>query len=773
MDIFNNGITELPLLALKGILVFPGAHLHFDVVREKSVAAVKEAMSSNRKIFLVAQRDITVDDPAIDQLYETGVIANVNQVLRLPNSNNLRVYVEGLERADLISYTQVKPFFKASVIHCVERPEGGNRVLAYIRKTKELFEEYMDAAPQLPGDMVLTVMAEDDPGRLADYIAGNIMLDYKDKQTILDDLVPTSRLEKLCAILVREIELLRLENDISVKVQEQIDEGQRDYYLREQLKVISSELNGGISPEEEIDEFRYKIYKLHFPQDIEEKLLRECDRLERMSPQSPEGTVARTYIETVLDLPWQKYTKDKINLAAARKILDNDHYGLEKVKDRIIEALAVYKLSGNISGQLLCLVGPPGVGKTSVARSIARAMGRKYVRISLGGIHDEAEIRGHRRTYIGSMPGRIITAIQQAGSSNPLILLDEIDKLGNDYRGDPSSALLEVMDGEQNFSFRDHYIEIPFDLSKVMFVTTANDTSTIHPALLDRMEVIELGSYTQEEKFNIAKKHLVKKQLKRSGLTANNLRISDGALKKIIEAYTREAGVRKLEQNIAKICRKTAAEVAEGKEKISVTEKNLTDYLGSPKYHREAPAQDNATGVVNGLAWTAVGGEMLKVEAAVMDGSSKLELTGSLGDVMKESAHAAISYIRSNAAALKINPDFYSKKDIHIHVPEGAVPKDGPSAGVTIATALVSALSGTPVRHNVAMTGEITLRGRVLPIGGLREKAMAAYLAGIDTVIIPEENTGDLDNIDDVVKSAVKFIPVSSVEGVFKSALVQ
>ncbi|MCR4616008.1 MAG: endopeptidase La [Clostridiales bacterium] len=773
MEIFTNEIIELPLLALKGLVVFPAAQMHFDVVREKSVAAIKDAMDGNRKIFLVAQRDITVDDPAVDQLYEKGVIANINQVFRLPNSNNLRVYVEGIERALLISYTQVKPCFKASVLPCIKKTEGGNKVLACIRKTKALFDEYMETAPQLPGDIVLSVMAEDDPGRLADYIAGNIMLDYKDKQSILDELVPTSRLEKLCAVLTREIELIKLEGDITERVQEQIDENQREYYLREQLKIISSELNGGISPEEEIDEFRYKIYKLHFPEDIEEKLLRECDRLERMSPQSPEGTVARTYIETVLDLPWNKYTKDKINLEAARKILDNDHYGLEKVKDRIIEALAVYKLSGNISGQLLCLVGPPGVGKTSVARSVARAMGRKYVRISLGGIYDEAEIRGHRRTYIGSMPGRIIAAIQQAGTSNPLILLDEIDKLGKDFRGDPSSALLEVMDGEQNFSFRDHYIEIPFDLSKVMFVTTANDTSTIHPALLDRMEVIELGSYTQEEKFNIAKKHLVKKQIKRSGLTSKELKISDGALRKIIESYTRESGVRKLEQCIAKICRKTASEIAAGKEKVSVTEKNLEKYLGTAKYHRESYEKNDLPGIVNGLAWTAVGGETLKVEAAVMDGSSKLELTGSLGDVMKESAHAAISYIRSNAAALNIDPDFYGKKDIHIHVPEGAVPKDGPSAGVTIATALVSALSDTPVKHNVAMTGEITLRGRVLPIGGLREKAMAAYLAGIDTVIIPADNTGDLDEVDDVVRSAVKFIPVSGVGEVFNAALVK
>ncbi len=771
MEIKDNELMELPLVALKGLVMFPTMRLHFDVGRDKSVAALKYSMENNREIFLVAQRDLFVDDPTVEQLYNIGVVASVKQVLKLPNSDNLRVFVEGIRRAELINYTQASPFFKAAVIACEEKKATGKMALAYVRKTKDLFDRYVEVSAPLPGDILMSVMSERDAGTLADYIAGNIMLDYTDRQDILSELRPIKRLEKLCVLLAHETELLLLEDDIREKVQERIDLDQRDYYLREQLHVISAELNGGVSPEEEIDTFRSKISALALPAEAEEKLLRECDRLERMSPQSPESTVAHTYLETCLSLPWNKFTKDKYNLTAARKILDDDHYGLERVKDRIIEALAVYKLSGKVSGQLLCLVGPPGVGKTSVARSVARAMGRKYVRISLGGIHDEAEIRGHRKTYIGSMPGRIINAIQLAGTSNPLMLLDEIDKLCNDFRGDPASALLEVMDGEQNFSFRDHYIELPFDLSHVLFITTANDKTAIPPALLDRMEVIELGSYTHEEKFNIAKKHLIKKQVVRHGFLMKNLKISDAALRTIIDCYTREAGVRKLEQKIAEICRKAAIKIANGETKVTVSDKNLEEFLGAKKFKPESIEKEDKVGIVNGLAWTSVGGEMLQIEVAVMDGTGKLELTGSLGDVMKESARAAVSYIRANAAKLNVNPEFYKDKDIHIHVPEGAVPKDGPSAGVTIVTALTSALSGASVRHNVAMTGEITLRGRVLPIGGLREKTMAAYRAGIDIILLPSDNLPDLEEVDDAVKAAVTFVGVSSIDEVLINAL--
>jgi len=766
----------MPIVALRGLVIFPEMRLHFDVGRSKSVAALRAAMAGNQEVFLVTQKDIIDDDPDTNELYKIGVVASVKQVLKLQGTDNVRVAVEGIYRAKISEIVTDKPYLQGTIRRCPDikiKSQDGEYTEALVRHAKDIFNDYSVAAPQLPPDLILAVIAEKRPGELADFIAGNIVLEYSDRQMILEQLNPIKRLEMLCVLLEREGKLLKLEEDIHTHVQEQIDQNQREYYLREQLKAITGELNEGSSAESDVQNYREQIEKLELEEESRTKLLRECDRLERISSQSPESGVIRSYLETCLSLPWNKLTTDKLDLANARKVLDNDHYGLNKVKDRIIEMLAVRKLSPNIKGQIICLVGPPGVGKTSVARSIARAMGRKYIRISLGGIHDEAEIRGHRKTYIGSMPGRIINAMQQAGTSNPLILLDEVDKLSSSYNGDPSSALLEVLDPEQNFSFRDHYIELPFDLSRVLFITTANMRDNIPDPLLDRMEIIELGSYTHEEKFNIAKKHLVPKQAKRHGLSGRSFKITDDALHLLIDGYTKEAGVRKLEQAIAAIFRKAAVKVANGEKKVTFKAEDLDELLGAVKYKNEKLEAMNEPGVVNGLAWTSVGGEMLQIEVAVLDGTGKLELTGSLGEVMKESARAALSYIRSRADELRLDKLFYKDKDIHIHVPEGAVPKDGPSAGVTIATALVSALTGIPARGDVAMTGEITLRGRVLPIGGLKEKTMAAYRAGIKTVIIPEENVPDLREVDDAVKACVAFIPVSSIDEVFAQALVQ
>lgn len=774
----NSELRVMPTVALRGLVVFPEMFIHFDVGREKSINALKKAMDTDQEIFLVTQKDISVDDPDYSELYEIGVIATVKQVLKLPGkSGNVRVAVEGICRARLVEGINAGTgnFLKAMVFPINEpevKSDSVDYAKALVRHSKDLFAEYSDCAPQMPADVVTGVMQKSEPGPLADYIAGNIMLEYEDRQTVLSTINPLRRLEEMCVILVNEGNLLSIEADISDKVQEQIDKGQREYYLREQMKVISAELGGGVSQEEELDRFRETIFNLDVSDEIKEKLFKECDRLEKYSPQSPEAAVSRNYIETCLSLPWNNLSEENTDIAKSRKILEADHYGLEKIKKRILEYLAVRVLAPEIKGQIICLVGPPGVGKTSVAQSIARATGREYVRISLGGVKDEAEIRGHRKTYIGSMPGRIINAMQQAGTSNPLVLLDEVDKLSSDYKGDPTSALLEVLDPEQNSTFRDHYIELPFDLSRVMFITTANVEANIPDPLRDRMEIIELGSYTSEEKFQIAKKHLIPKQIKRHGLTSGKLRITDKAIRLVIEGYTREAGVRALEQKIAAICRKSAMEIVEGNaEKISVKPENIEELLGTRKYKADTIIRENEVGVVNGLAWTSVGGDMLEIESAVLKGTGKLELTGSLGDVMQESAKAAVSYIRSKADNLPINGSFYKESDIHIHVPEGATPKDGPSAGVTIATSLVSALSGIKVRKDVAMTGEITLRGRVLPIGGLKEKSMAAYRAGIKTVVIPYDNLADLDEVDPVVKEAITFKPVKTVEAVWDIAL--
>ncbi len=765
---------RLPVVALRGLVVFPNMFLHFDVAREKSVAALKYAMDNGQQVFLVAQKDIATENPDFSELYTIGVIATVKQVLKIPSKTGvLKVAVEGVSRARVMQGYDGR-FLKADVFP-IDEPAVPTKQKSYaealVRKAKDYFDEYADCAPQLSPDIILTVMKEERAGALADYVAGNIMLEYEDRQKILEQLRPLKRLEALCVMLARECKLLGIEEEINERVQDQIDRNQREYYLREQMKAISAELGGGVAQEEELEGFRAKIAALNVSDEIKEKLFKECDRLEKSAIQSPEAAVSRNYLETCLSLPWDKTTNDNLDVNRARKILDADHYGLEKVKDRIIELLAVRKLAPDIKGQIICLVGPPGVGKTSVARSVARAMGRKYVRISLGGVKDEAEIRGHRKTYIGSMPGRIMNAMQQAGTLNPLILLDEVDKLSSDYKGDPTSALLEVLDPEQNIEFRDHYIELPFDLSKVLFITTANVMQNIPAPLLDRMEIIELGSYTHAEKFSIAKKHLIPKQVKRHGLTSKDIRIADDALNLIIEGYTREAGVRRLEQQIASVCRKGALNSAKDGGKLTVKAQNVEALLGTRKFKPDDFSGENEVGVVNGLAWTSVGGEILEVEAAVLDGTGKLELTGSLGDVMQESVKAAVSYIRSKIGTIPVSETFYKDKDIHLHFPEGATPKDGPSAGVTAATALVSALTGIKVRRNVAMTGEITLRGRVLPIGGLKEKSMAAYRAGITKVIIPFDNIPDLDEVDAVVKEKVEFIPVKTVEAVWAVAL--
>ena len=775
MDFQNTDIITLPMVALRGLVVFPNATLHFDVGRQKSIAAIKAAMVAKQDVFLVTQKDMSEENINTKSLYEVGTVCEVKQIVRMPSGDNLRVVVEGKYRAKLCGITGVKPYFTAAINQLADKlskASEGLQSVAMIRSARALFDEYASFATKIAPDVALGVSVQHDPGALADYITANIPLDYSVKQEILEELSELKRLERLCVILSKEIEILSVEADINDRVQEQMDDSQREYYLREQIKAISSELNEGDSPADEADKYKQQIRKLGLHKEDEEKLLTECDRLARMQSSSPESTVSRNYLDEVLALPWNKYTKDNLDIKKASKILEKDHYGLKDVKERILELLAVRKLAPDIKGQIICLAGPPGVGKTSVAKSLAHAMNRQYVRVSLGGVKDEAEIRGHRRTYIGAMPGNIIDAVKRAKSANPLILLDEVDKLSSDYKGDPSSALLEALDPEQNNSFRDHYIDIPFDLSKVLFVTTANDMGSIPAPLLDRMEIIELYSYTFEDKFNIAKKHLIPKQLKENGVTSSQVKIRDDALKLIIDGYTKEAGVRTLERVIAKVLRKEAVKFADGfSGKITVKESDLEELLGPRKFRDDTLPKTDRVGVVNGLAWTSVGGEMLEIEALAVEGSGKLELTGSLGDVMKESAKAAYSYIRSVADNYSIPSDFYKTKDVHLHFPEGAVPKDGPSAGIGITTAIVSALSGNSVKSNVAMTGEVTLTGRVLPIGGLKEKSMAAYKAGMKTVIIPDENLPDIKQFDKAVIDALDFIPVTDVSEVLRLAI--
>ncbi len=773
----NNEVVpmELPMIALRGLVLFPKMVLHFDVGRKKSIIALNEAVKKNQMVFLAAQKDIKDDELTVDQIYSVGVVAEVRQVLKA-TGETMRVLVEGKYRAKLVETVSTEPFFSVKVQELplkTLRPKKSILCDALMRTVKELFNTYCFLTPKMPRELVAGALGTDDPIYLGEFVTGNMNFDVEDKQAILEESSYVKRLEMLATVLENENSILSVEHDIFERVKGQIDENQREYYLREQLKAITEELGDGENVQEEADEYREKIDKLTLPQEVVDKLYDETDRLFKMPPSSHEASVIRGYLDVCLALPWNVKTAEKIDLEKAAKQLDRDHYGLKKVKERILELLAVRKLAPGINGQILCFVGPPGVGKTSVARSIAATMGRKYARISLGGMRDESDIRGHRKTYIGAMPGRIMNAVKLAGSSNALILLDEIDKMGNDFRGDPASAMLEVLDPEQNVAFRDHYIEVPFDLSDILFITTANTLETIPEPLLDRMEIIELASYTREEKFQIAKRHLLKKQMKRHGLTAKSFKLGDDGIYAIIDYYTREAGVRSLEREIAALCRKAAKEIVGGADKVVISEKNIHDYLGVKKFRPETISKENAIGLVNGLAWTQVGGEMMEIEAAILDGSGKIELTGSLGDVMKESARTAISYVRSCTERFGIEHDFYKDKDIHIHVPEGAVPKDGPSAGVTICTAIVSALAGIPVRREVAMTGEITLRGRVLPIGGLREKTMAAYRAGVKTVIIPEENVPDLEEVDDVVKNNVDFIPAENIDTVLKAALVR
>ena len=774
MTIEPNTISTMPVLALRGLTIFPNMLLHFDVGRGASIKALDEAMTEGLPIFLVAQRDLTVEEPGEKDLFTVGTVSSVKQILRLPG-DNVRVMVEGSARGRLVSLSKTSPFLQGEVevLPVPEHTRNTPKTEALIRSTYELFERYAELSPRMTGDVLISVLSSEDPGYIADYIAQSIPMRNEDKQAVLAEARPLRRLEKMLRLLDREVEILSIEDDIQNKVRERMNDNQRDYYLREQLKAIQAELGEGESGDSEIEDYRRKIQKAKLPDEVREKLEKELGRLAKQPFGSSEGAVLRNYLDTCLELPWGKRTRERVNVSAARKTLDADHFGLDKVKERILEFVAVKQLSPELKGQVLCLVGPPGVGKTSIAMSVARALNRKLARISLGGVHDEADIRGHRKTYVGAMPGRIIAAVSQAGSCNPLLLLDEIDKLGQDQRGDPASALLEVLDGEQNATFRDHFLEIPFDLSDVLFITTANTTSTIPRALLDRMEVIELPSYTDEEKLQIAKRYLLPKEMKRHGLEKNQLKVSDGAIRALIVSYTRESGVRVLERQLAALCRKAAMRQVsdEGVKQLKVTDKDLKELLGAPKYYPERQVLEERVGVVNGLAWTSVGGELLEVEVNVVPGSGKVELTGNLGDVMKESAHAALSFIRSQADRLGIPADFYKEKDIHVHFPEGAVPKDGPSAGIAITTAMVSALTGAPVKRGIAMTGEVTLRGRVLPIGGLREKTMAALRNGINTVIVPTDNAKDLDEIDQTVRNSLHFVLVDQAEQVLSEAI--
>lgn len=765
----------LPLLPLRGLTVFPYMILHFDVGREKSIKALEEAMVNNQLIFLVTQKDAKNDSPSEEDIFSVGTISKVKQLLKLPG-DTIRVLVEGINRAEISEFTQTEPYFMAEVAEKIYVPDESREteIEALKRRILGTFEEYVKLSNKISPETVLSVMSIEDAGQLSDVVASNIFLKVEQKQDILNEFHPVARLEKLLEILTKEIDILEVERNINAKVRKQIDKMQKEYYLREQLKAIQSELGDKEGVTGEVEEYREKLSKADFPEEVEKKVLKELDRLLKMPSGSAEGSVIRTYLDWIFDLPWNKKTEEVLNLKRAEEILDEDHYGLEKVKERILEYLAIRKLKNNLKGPILCLVGPPGVGKTSIAKSIARAVNRNYVRMSLGGVRDEAEIRGHRRTYVGALPGRIIAALKQAASKNPLILLDEIDKMSNDFRGDPASAMLEVLDGEQNFAFRDHYMELAFDLSDVLFLTTANSLETIPRPLLDRMEVIHITGYTEEEKVNIAVKYLVPKQIQAHGLKMQNIKIDEPAVRDIINYFTREAGVRNLEREIATVCRKAAKTlVSTGKKSIRITSHNIEKFLGAKKFRYDKANEKDEVGIATGLAWTPVGGDTLSIEVTLMNGNGRLELTGHLGDIMKESAKAAMSFIRSRVEQLNIDKEFHNKFDIHIHVPEGAIPKDGPSAGITLATAMVSALTGIPVRKNVAMTGEITLRGRVLPIGGLKEKVLAAHRAGIDTIIVPVDNKKDIDEIPENVRKKLKFVLASDMDIVLKTALVK
>jgi ATP-dependent Lon protease len=765
----------LPLLPLRGISVFPYMMLHFDVGRDKSISALDEAMVKDQLIFLVSQKDAATDDPSTDDFYQVGTVSKIKQLLKLPG-DTIRVLVEGMHRGRIIAHIKDDPFFEVEIEEYVD-PEDFEKDIeteALMRAIFDSFEEYIKLTNRTAVDTLITISSVEEPARFADIVASNLSLRISQKQHILEAFDPLERLKRLHAILVKELDILRVERKINLRVKRQIDKMQREYYLKEQLKAIQKELGEDDGLMAEVEDYRRRVKEAGLPEETEEKVLKEVDRLMKLSPGSAETGVIRGYLDWILELPWNIETEDNLDLEYAGKVLDEDHYGLEKVKERILEYLAIRQLADGMKGPILCLVGPPGVGKTSIGRSIARALNRKFVRMSLGGVRDEAEIRGHRRTYVGAIPGRIIYSMRQAGSKNPVFLLDEVDKMSHDFRGDPASAMLEVLDAEQNNSFRDHYLEVPFDLSKVVFVTTANTTDTIPRPLLDRMEVIYISSYTEEEKLNIALKYLLPKQLKEHGLKKENLLISENTVRDIINYYTREAGVRNLERRIADVCRKAAKQLVEEKRKrVRVTGANLSKYLGIPAYRYEKVKEGTEVGIATGLAWTPVGGETLSIEVTTMKGSGKLVLTGQLGDVMKESARAGISYIRSRTEELGIDPNFYQDLDIHIHIPEGAIPKDGPSAGITIATAVISALANVPVRKDTAMTGEITLRGRVLPVGGIKEKCLAANRAGISKVLIPAENEKDLEEVPANVKRKLEFVTVDHMDSVLDHALVR
>lgn len=763
----------IPMLPLRGVLVFPYTVIHLDVGRKKSISAIEEAMMDTKEIFLATQKEAQTDEPEIEDIYTAGTVAEIKQILKMPGGT-MRVLVEGLHRAKITRFISSEPYMQVEIEEYKEDNEPKTPELdALMRTLISEFEQYVRLSKKIPPETVVSVMAIEEPGRLADVIASHLSLRIQEKQKILEARDIAHRLDLLCEMLAREMEVLELERKINIRVRKQMEKTQKEYYLREQMKAIQKELGDKDERLAEVEELKERINNAKLPKEAYEKAFKELERLEKMPPMVAEAVVVRNYLDWLLSLPWSVETKDRLDLKVAERILDEDHYGLEKPKERILEYLAIRKLAKKMKGPILCLVGPPGVGKTSLGKSVARSLNRKFVRMSLGGIRDEAEIRGHRRTYVGSMPGRVLQGMKQAGSKNPVFLLDEIDKMTMDFRGDPASALLEVLDPEQNSTFSDHYLETAFDLSKVMFITTANSTYNIPKPLLDRMEVIEISGYTEEDKVHIALDYLIPKQVKEHGLSEHNITFSEGAVRKIIREYTREAGVRNLEREIASVCRKVARQVVEDKNTmVTVTAGNLGKYLGVQRYRYGVAERENQIGVATGLAWTEVGGDILSIEVALLKGKGNLTLTGKLGDVMKESAQAALTYVRSRAEELGIPEDVRQEHDIHLHVPEGAIPKDGPSAGITIAVALASAMSGKLVRKDVAMTGEITLRGRVLPIGGVKEKVLAAHRAGIHTVIMPMENQKDLADIPANVKRKMKFIPVAHMDEVLKETLI-
>jgi len=766
-----SGKRELPLLPLRGLLVYPTMVLHLDVGREKSIRALEQAMVDDNKILLATQEEVHIEEPDAEQIYSIGTVARVKQMLKLPNGT-IRVLVEGLQRAKIEEYLQQEDYFVVSITYLQEEKAEENEVEALMRSVISHFEQYIKLSKKVSPETLTSVQDIEEPGRLADVIASHLPLKMKDKQEILETTNIQERLEILLTILNNEREVLELERKIGNRVKKQMERTQKEYYLREQMKAIQKELGDKDGRQGEIDELRTQLEKSDAQERIKKKIEKELERLEKMPSTSAEGSVIRTYIDTLLSLPWTKTTEDNLDVKHAEKVLDEDHYGLEKPKERVLEYLAVQKLVNTMRGPILCLVGPPGVGKTSLARSVARALGREFVRISLGGVRDEAEIRGHRRTYVGALPGRIIQGMKQAGTINPVFLLDEIDKLASDFRGDPASALLEVLDPNQNDKFSDHYIEETYDLMNVMFITTANSLDTIPRPLLDRMEVISISGYTELEKLNILRGYLLPKQMEDHGLGKDKLQMNEDAMLKLVRLYTREAGVRNLNREAANVCRKAAKLIVSGeKKRVVVTVKTLEALLGKPRYRHGLAEKKDQIGSVTGLAWTQAGGDTLNVEVSIFAGKGKLTLTGQLGDVMKESAQAAFSYIRSRSNEWGIDPDFHEKNDIHIHVPEGAIPKDGPSAGITMATALVSALTSIPVRKEVGMTGEITLRGRVLPIGGLKEKCMSAHRAGLTTIILPKDNEKDIEDIPESVRDALTFYPVEHLDEVLRHAL--